>query len=52
MRKDLAWSDFGILVTIGMLVAVRLVWGHVRAELIIPSAILLGALLGWRARGR
>jgi hypothetical protein len=52
MRKDVAWSDFGILVTIGILVAVRLIWGQVQPELIIPIAILLGALLGWRERGQ
>jgi hypothetical protein len=53
MPRDSVWAaDCGILATLGLLVAARLLWGHVYAELGIPAAMLLGALLGCHERGR
>lgn len=52
MWKGLVWADYAMLATMGMLVAAQLVCGHIRAELGIPVAMLLGALLGLHDRGR
>ena len=52
MRTHLLWIDCGILATIGLLVAARLLLGHVEAELGLLAAVLLGVLLGRHERAR